>query len=99
MPLVHDAVIRAAFAVLTPEQLADVMVDRVVIERVKGMLMMIYGIDADSAFDLLRSRSQSSNVKVRLLAEQLSRDLLRLAQGEQVNLRSACDAMMMMSGV
>ena len=32
------------------------------------MLMLVYGIDADTAFDLLRWRSQHTNVKLRLLA-------------------------------
>ncbi|MDX1890675.1 ANTAR domain-containing protein [Mycolicibacterium sp. 050158] len=41
---------RASLAVLTPEQLADVVVSRVRIERAKGFLMQVYDIDADRAF-------------------------------------------------
>jgi ANTAR domain len=44
------------------------------IESPVGMLMLIYQIDGDRAFDVLRWRSQQSNVKVRLLAEQISAD-------------------------
>ena len=41
------------------------------IEQAKGMLMAIYGIDAAAAFDLLKWRSQETNVKLRSLAEQI----------------------------
>jgi hypothetical protein len=53
---------------------------RAVIEQAKGMLMSVYGICADSAFDLLKWRSQEGNVKVRLVAEQISRDFVALAK-------------------
>ena len=39
------------------------------------MLMLIYDIDAEAAFDLLRWLSQASNVKVRSLCERLCIDL------------------------
>jgi hypothetical protein len=54
--------------------------NRSVIEQAKGMLMIIYGIDADSAFELLKWRSQETNVKLRLLAEQITRDFVARAQ-------------------
>ena len=37
---------------------------RAVIEQAKGMLMMIYQIGADAAFDLLKWRSQETNAKL-----------------------------------
>jgi hypothetical protein len=39
------------------------------------MLMLIYGIDDDAAFNLLKWLSQEANIKLRLLAEQISEDL------------------------
>lgn len=35
-----------------------------VIEQAKGMLMVVYGITADRAFDILRWRSQNDNIKL-----------------------------------
>jgi ANTAR domain/PAS fold len=52
---------------------------RATIERAKGMLMVIYDIDAEAAFDLLRWLSQASNVKVRTLCERLCIDLRGVA--------------------
>jgi PAS domain S-box-containing protein len=45
------------------------------IEHVKGMLMLIYGIDDNAAFELLTWLSQEHNIKLRLLAERLCTDL------------------------
>lgn len=42
---------------------------RAVIERAKGVLMAVYDIDADAAFELFRWRSQNTNTKLRVLAE------------------------------
>lgn len=50
------------------EQLADAMKSRAVIEQAKGMLMARHSIDADAAFDMLRSYSQNSNRKLRDVA-------------------------------
>lgn len=44
---------------------------REVIDCAKGMIMFVYGLSADRAFDLLRWRSQEGNVKVRVLAQRL----------------------------
>ena len=40
------------------------------------MLMLIYRINADSAFELLKWRSQETNVKLRVLAKQIAKDLV-----------------------
>jgi PAS domain-containing protein len=40
------------------------------IEQAKGMLMLVYDLTADAAFDLLKWRSQQTNTKLRALAEQ-----------------------------
>ena len=44
-----------------------------VIEQAKGILMGHYGVDADTAFEMLRHRSQDSNTKLACIAEILTR--------------------------
>jgi limonene-1,2-epoxide hydrolase len=56
------------------EAVAEFAAHRAVIEQVKDILMVVYSIDADAAFDLLKWRSQETNVKLRTLAEQLLAD-------------------------
>ena len=51
---------------------------RAVIEQAKGMLMFVFHIDADEAFDVLRSHSQERNIKLCLVAEQIQKDLLEV---------------------
>jgi len=53
---------------------------RAVIEQAKGMLMLVYGVDADEAFDVLRKQSQDHNVKLNLVAEQVMKDLVELSR-------------------
>jgi PAS domain S-box-containing protein len=48
--------------------LSDVAATRAQIEQAKGVLMAVYGVSADRAFDILVWRSQETNVKVRDLA-------------------------------
>jgi PAS domain S-box-containing protein len=55
-------------------KLAEIAENRAAIEQTKGMLMLVYGIDEDDAFNLLRWLSQEANVKLRLLAERISVD-------------------------
>jgi PAS domain S-box-containing protein len=55
-------------------ELAEITRNRAAIERAKGMLMLVYGISAEAAFDLLKWRSQESNVKLKLLAERIVAD-------------------------
>jgi hypothetical protein len=61
------------------------------IEQTKGMLMLVYGIDEPTAFELLKWRSQEANVKLRLLAEQVATGFLELSGGETLPPRSAYD--------
>jgi PAS domain S-box-containing protein len=56
------------------EKLAEIAGKRAAIEQAKGMLMLIYGIDDDAAFNLLKWLSQDANVKLRRLAEQVVED-------------------------
>lgn len=55
-------------------------VNRAIIEQAKGMLMFVYGIDSDEAFERLREQSQQHNVKLRLIAKQVLTDLVELAR-------------------
>ena len=75
---------------LISERVAEITEHRAVIEQAKGMLMLIYGLDDDAAFDLLRWRSQSSNVKLRRLAEKIVEDF-RAARDDGITSRSAFD--------
>jgi hypothetical protein len=63
---------------LVTEKLAEIAENRAAIEQAKGMLMLIYGIDDNAAFDLLKWLSQEANVKLRLLAEQICADFRAL---------------------
>lgn len=68
---------------------------RASIEQAKGMLMAIYGIDAKAAFDLLKWRSQESNVKLRLLAEQIAADFAAVAHDEALPGRAVYDYLLL----
>jgi hypothetical protein len=74
-------------------KLAEISEKRASIEQAKGMLMLIYGMDAPAAFDLLRWLSQEANVKLRPLAEQIANDF-RTA-GLILNPRSEFDHLLM----
>lgn len=71
-------------------RVAEITEHRAVIEQAKGMLMLVYGLDDDAAFDLLRWRSQSSNVKLRRLAEKIVDDF-RAVRDDGITSRSAFD--------
>jgi ANTAR domain/PAS fold len=60
---------------LVTAKLGEIAGNRAGIEQAKGMLMLLYGIDDDSAFNLLKWLSQEANVKLRPLAEQIAQDL------------------------
>ena len=65
------------------------------IERTKGMLMVIYGMDEAAAFELLKWRSQETNVKLRLLAAQVAADFLALTGSGGLPSRSAYDKVLL----
>lgn len=71
--------------------LNEITEKRSVIEQAKGMLMLVYRLDADSAFELLRWRSQDTNVKLRTLAEQLLTDFGALDYEETMPSRTTFD--------
>jgi PAS domain S-box-containing protein len=49
-------------------RLAEIAETRAVIEQAKGVLMAVYGVTADRAFEILAWRSQLTNVKLREVA-------------------------------
>ena len=61
------------------------------IEQAKGMLMLVYGMDAQAAFELLKWRSQETNTKLRLLARQVVADFVALSGRETLPPRTAFD--------
>ena len=54
--------------------IADFTEHRAQIEQAKGILMAVYGIPAQHAFDILVWRSQETNTKLRTLVEQVIAD-------------------------
>jgi hypothetical protein len=74
----HQDQVSAAVAVIAEA--------RAGIEQAKGMLMLVYGMDDSSAFELLRWRSQETNVKLRLLAAQVAADFLPSAEAPPCHL-------------
>lgn len=80
-----------ACAGLSAEEFAAVAAHRGRIEQAKGMLMGIYGIDADAAFECLKRLSQDTNVRIRFLAPQLIAELSTLTVNHPMNVRPACD--------
>jgi hypothetical protein len=80
---------------MVTEAVAEIAEARGGIEQTKGMLMLIYRINADSAFELLKWRSQETNVKLRVLAEQIARDFLELQYDEVLPARIVYDRLLL----
>ncbi|SEA57409.1 PAS domain S-box-containing protein [Mycobacterium sp. 283mftsu] len=57
--------------------MSGVVEARALIEQAKGVLMVAYGVDADRAFDILKWRSQTTQVKLKTVAAQLLDALMR----------------------
>jgi len=83
----HQDQVTAAVAVIA-ESRAD-------IERTKGMLMLIYGMDDSAAFEVLKWRSQETNTKLRLLARQIAADFVALSGSGDLPSRSAYDTLLL----
>ncbi|HZA12036.1 PAS and ANTAR domain-containing protein [Mycobacterium sp.] len=80
---------------MVTEAVAEIAESRGVIEQAKGMLMLVYRINAESAFELLKWRSQETNVKLRLLAEQITTDFLALDYNDPLPARSEYDRLLL----
>jgi ANTAR domain-containing protein len=61
---------------------AEIAGHRAGIEQPKGVLMYVYGVGPDAAFDVLQWRSQESNVNLRALAAQPPADVRTLMHNE-----------------
>jgi ANTAR domain/PAS fold len=72
-------------------EVAKIVENRAAIEQAKGMLMVVYGVNAMTAFNVLKWRSQENNAKLRLLAQQIVTEFLVLSQEKAHPLRSAYD--------
>ncbi|MEU4317817.1 PAS and ANTAR domain-containing protein [Nocardia fluminea] len=70
-----DAVATAAANEAIAEVLSEVVAARSVIEQAKGVLMQMYGMNAEQAFKVLVWRSQDANIKLRDIAVQVIEDL------------------------
>lgn len=77
------------------EAVAEIAEARGSIEQAKGMLMLVYRIDADAAFEVLKWRSQETNVKLRLFAEQLAADFVGLDYDETLPARATFDRLLL----
>ena len=77
------------------EAVAEIAEARSGIEQAKGMLMLVYRINADSAFELLRWRSQETNTKLRALAEQIAKDFLELSYDDELPVRAVYDRLLL----
>lgn len=74
---------------------SEIIEHRAAIQHTVGMMMVIYDLDADQAFELLKWISQTNNVKLRILAEQLCSELPLVARDLTRELRSACDKVLL----
>jgi hypothetical protein len=74
---------------------AEIAENRAAIEQAKGMLMLIYRISGDSAFELLKWRSQETNVKLRVLADQVLFDFSQLVYEEVLPPRGTFDHLLL----
>lgn len=76
------------------EELGAIVAGRAVIDQAKGMLMAIYSLSEDAAFELLRWRSQQLNVKLAVIAKRMVADLPELLNAEPTE-RPALDHYLM----
>lgn len=75
---------------IVSEKVAAIAERRGAIDQTKGMLMLVYDLDADAAFNVLRSLSQMHNVKLGRLAQQIALDFRAMSQSD-IPSRSAFD--------
>jgi hypothetical protein len=87
--------IREAHDERVTEAVAEIAEARSGIEQTKGMLMLIYRISDESAFELLKWRSQETNTKLRTLAEQIAKDFLALPYDEVLPSRPVYDRLLL----
>ena len=76
-------------------ELARISEARSQIEQAKGMLMVVYGMDAGAAFELLRWCSQRTNIKLHDLARQVAADFAGVPHNGQMPPRATYDHLLM----
>lgn len=74
---------------------AEIAEARSGIEQTKGMLMLVYRISSDSAFELLKWRSQESDTKLKSLSDQIKKDFLELSYQDVLPHRSVYDRLLL----
>lgn len=74
--------------------LPDLFAARAEIEQAKGALMLVYGVGAEQAFELLQWRSQQTNTKLRLLAAQIVEEF-HTVRAERDDLRREFDHLLL----
>jgi PAS domain S-box-containing protein len=75
-------------------ELAHISERRSAIDEAKGMLMMLYNVDEGAAFELLKWRSQETNVKLARLAEQVVSDFMGVRHNGEMS-RSTYDQLLL----
>ncbi|MEU7767653.1 PAS and ANTAR domain-containing protein [Nocardia sp. NPDC049190] len=76
------------------DTLPELVESRAVIEQAKGVLMFVYGINAEQAFGVLQWRSQETNTKLRTLALLLVDQILAMGGGP-ATLRTSFDHLLL----
>jgi AmiR/NasT family two-component response regulator len=84
--------IAAAIAEIISAAVAEIAENRAVIDQAKGMLILLYGVDDQTAFDTLRRHSQNTNIELRALAEQLVSNYRALSNREAHSRPAWCTA-------
>ena len=77
------------------QEVEEIAARRSVIDQAKGMLMLINNLNDAAAFNLLRWRSQETNVKLRDLAHQISNDFAGVSDGGPLPNQSVYDNLLM----
>jgi AmiR/NasT family two-component response regulator len=93
MPATHTGVREQQERV--SEAVAEIAEARSGIEQVKGMLMLVYRITPEAAFELLKWRSQETNTKLKALSEQIRKDFLELDYQDLLPHRSVYDRLLL----
>jgi PAS domain S-box-containing protein len=68
---------------------------RSLIDQVRGILILVYRVDAEAAFGVLKWRSQVTNTKLRAFAEQLMSDIRELEYDGQLPRRAVFDHLLL----
>lgn len=76
------------------ETIPEWVESRATIDQVKGMLMLVYGVSADQAFQVLRWRSQETNIKLKEFSVRLAAAVVGM-DGGPTKLRTRFDHLLL----